>query len=48
MDEFLKKIKKINGLPEDLKERLLHVMLSHNGYKELVEKGLFIIVQIKR
>ena len=30
----LEKIKKISGFPEDLRERLLHIILSHHGHKE--------------
>lgn len=30
----LEKIKKINGFPEDLSNRLLHIILSHHGHKE--------------
>jgi 3'-5' exoribonuclease len=30
----LEKINEIKGFPEDLKERLLHIILSHHGYKE--------------
>ena len=30
----LEKIKQIGGFPEDLKERLLHMVLSHHGHKE--------------
>ncbi len=31
---ILEKIKKIEAFPEDLKERLLHIILSHHGQKE--------------
>src|SRR4030042_1748240 len=30
----LEKIKQIKGFPEDLKNRLLHIILSHHGHKE--------------
>jgi len=30
----LEKIKKISGFPTDLRERLLHIILSHHGHKE--------------
>jgi 3'-5' exoribonuclease len=30
----LEKIKQIDGFPEDLKNRLLHIILSHHGHKE--------------
>lgn len=30
----LEKIKQIEGFPEDLKNRLLHIILSHHGHKE--------------
>jgi len=30
----LEKIKKISDFPEDLRERLLHIILSHHGHKE--------------
>jgi len=30
----LEKIKQIKSFPEDLKERLLHIILSHHGHKE--------------
>lgn len=30
----LEKIQKIDDFPEDLKNRLLHIILSHHGYKE--------------
>lgn len=30
----LEKIKQIKGFPDDLKNRLLHIILSHHGYKE--------------
>jgi len=30
----LEKIKQIKGFPNDLKNRLLHIMISHHGYKE--------------
>ena len=31
---ILEKIKQIGGFPEDLKERILHMILSHHGHKE--------------
>jgi len=31
---ILEKIKEIEAFPEDLKERLLHIILSHHGQKE--------------
>ena len=30
----LEKIRQIKGFPDDLKNRLLHIILSHHGYKE--------------
>lgn len=30
----LEKIKQIKGFPDDLKNRLLHIMISHHGYRE--------------
>jgi 3'-5' exoribonuclease len=30
----LEKIKQIKGFPDDLKNRLLHIIVSHHGYKE--------------
>lgn len=32
--QVLEKIKQIKGFPEDLKNRLLHIILSHHGHKE--------------
>jgi 3'-5' exoribonuclease len=30
----LEKIKQIKGFPDDLRDRLLHIIISHHGYKE--------------